>query len=262
MEIPFQINKFDESILGIIHKPRKNAKGNPTIIMFYGFNGERVDNNRLSVMCGRLAEQQGVTFVRFDYRGLGVSEGEFWNTTLDTKIEDAKAVIEYIERLYNDEISITALGFSDGVRVITEILDICPNISSVCLWSPVLFTLIDETHGKMRRKFYREPVTNQLVAPHRGLWVGQSYLRQLSAIGNEYDNIIKFDKPLLAIFGGGDSTIAETYQELDKLRQAGQYNISMKMISEADHLYSRREWINEITNETVKWAASVSIRNS
>jgi alpha/beta superfamily hydrolase len=257
MEIPFQINISGESILGMIHMPWRKAKGNPAVIMLYGFNGERVDNSRLSVLCGRLAEQQGVTFVRFDYRGLGLSEGEFWNTTLETKIQDAQTVIKFVSDFCGEQLSIIALGFSDGVRIATNLLEICPHISGLCLWSPVLFPLIDEVHGKIRRKFYREPQTNQLVTPHRGLWVGQQYLRQLSSVDNGYNQVKNSNKPILAVFGDYDPAIIKTQDELEKLIQDGQENIHVKMIPGADHLYSQKKWIEEITNETVRWVLSV-----
>ena len=257
MEIPIQIDVSGESVLGVMHLPNQKAKGSPVAIMFYGFNGERVDNNRISVLCGRRAEECGVTYVRFDYRGLGLSEGEFWNTSLDTKLEDAVAVIESVKELLGPDISIIALGFSDGVRIVTRLMKVCPDIKGLCLWSPVLFSITDEVHGKIRRKFYREPTTKQLVSQHRGLWVGQQYLRQLSATDHEFDSITDSNKQIVAIFGGNDPTIRETQSELHRLAETGSDNIHAILIPDADHLFSEAKWIDQIIGETVRWALEI-----
>lgn len=257
MELPFQLDVCGKSVLGIIHMPLQNAVGNPVAIMIYGFNGERVDNNRLSVLCGRIAEKKGVIFIRFDYRGLGVSEGEFYNTTLETKIEDTQNIIKFVNKLTNYQASIFLIGFSDGVRVATNFWE-SEEVSGMCLWSPVLFPIVDEVHGKMPKKFSREPQSKQLVVPHRGLWVGQKYLRQISMPDDSYNRIINVNKPLLTIFGENDPSVIQTKVELENLATNGSSNIDISTIPSADHLYSQEKWTQQISNQTIDWILSKS----
>lgn len=258
MEKPFQISVDGKSVLGMIHEPSVKARGNPTAVMIYGFNGERVDNNRISVLCGRYAQRHGITFVRFDYRGLGVSEGEFWDTTLDTKLRDAREIIRYIADQSDGTLSLFLVGFSDGVRIATTLLEQSENICGMCMWSPVLFPLVDEVHGRMPGKFSRHPQTGRLVVPHRGLWVGQQYLRQVSTPDKGYERIKSSSKPILAVFGGGDDAVEVTKHELEKLLADGRSNIGIKTIEEADHLFSREKWRDEVTKETVQWILDIS----
>jgi uncharacterized protein len=263
VQIPVQIDVNGQAILGILHVPLKRAVGSPIIILCYGFNGNRVENNRMSVFLGRLGEECGIILFRFDYRGLGVSEGEFWSTSILNKTEDALAVLEYLKGCFQGETyTLIALGFSDGIRIITNLINSCKDIVGICMWSPILFPVIDKVHEKHARRLMREPITKEMVMPFRGLWVGRQYLKQQSDIGQDFDIVKNFNHHRLVIFGENDPLVTETYEKLTEVGKDSGENMKIVMIPFADHLFSRVEWSSEVIRKTLDWAIDVGINNS
>ena len=101
MQIPIQIEVERTPVLGMLHIPENQAPGSPMILMCYGLNGNRVDNNRISVSLGVHAEKTGVILSRFDYRGLGISGGEFQQISLDTKMQDSIEMAQFLDACMN-----------------------------------------------------------------------------------------------------------------------------------------------------------------
>lgn len=254
MQIPIQIDVGGQYVFGMLHLPRKKVNPLRVVVMCYGLNGNRVENNRMTVFFGRKAEESGIAFCRFDYRGLGVSEGEFWNTSVQTKVEDVLAVVHHIKACFRDErIQIFALGYSDGVRIVLDLIERIKDIVGICLWSPILYTLIDNAHGRHARKFVREPNTGSLVLPHRGLWMGKEYLKQQIYKGDEPERLKKFLKPCMAFFGGNDPLTIKTRDRMIEMQNCERRDIEIAVVDGADHLFSRVSWSEQVIDKTLDW---------
>jgi len=258
MQVPFQIEVGCNTILGILHIPAKRAPGSPVVFMSYGLNGNRVDNNRISVAFGRKAEESGIIFCRFDYRGLGVSEKDFWEISMTTKIEDSLAVIEFLKGcMQAEKHSLFILGFSDGLRIAVPLLKHDIDVSGLILWSPIFFIETKYVDSSIPKKFEREPVSKEVVFPFKGLWINQKHLRQQVVLGTEYEDFRKFSKPKLSVFGGNDPATLATFKQINNGVSDihGAKNI---MIPDADHLYSGSKWTQQLITETVNWVKDVS----
>ena len=114
----------------------------PCVLMVTGSG--RVDRNEnqkklpINVM-GRLAgllAQRGIASLRYDKRGVGASEGLFWDTGFYDNVLDASAALAYLrthERVADDKIFL--LGHSEGAYIVTRVATETPGVAGVVLLS-------------------------------------------------------------------------------------------------------------------------------
>lgn len=261
MQIPFQICIKGKTIAGVLHIPSHRAKGAPTIIMCYGLNGDRVEVHRMSVIAARQAEELGVTFVRFDYRGLGLSDGEFWQSTIDTKVEDALGVVDFIRNCFqSEEHTIILLGFCDGVRVCCKVAELLDNIYGLAMWNPTFSPMpaVFRAGDKMPR-LVREPITKELVHPFFGLFMGSSYLRQVNS-NMSMDGFRAYNRPKLLVFAENDLYSKETREEFAISNSGDDPMEKIVTIPKAKHLFNSVEWTEQVISDTLTWAVEVGAK--
>lgn len=220
MLVPIHVNVSGKTILGMAHFPLRAMVGNPVLILCYGLNGNRVENNRMLVHLGYELVQNGLALIRFDYRGLGISEGDFSETDLQTKTEDIRAVVEYTLNVYEGENpSVILVGFSDGIKQILSCFnDLQVPIAGVLMLNPVIWST-DEADGDMpekppeRTEFMRHPQSGKIVANKLGHFFSPRYLRQLSQQPSVF---LKEEKTAL-FFSTHDAISACTKEKLSEL---------------------------------------------
>lgn len=109
------------------------------IVACYGFNGERSECHRMTIKFSRLLQKLDAAVLRFDYLGLGISDGEFHHTTLSTKVDNLIAVLQLVlDEMVNVD-NIVLLGFSDGAVVALQALQHFSGnakLNGLLLWSP------------------------------------------------------------------------------------------------------------------------------
>jgi pimeloyl-ACP methyl ester carboxylesterase len=261
MQIPVQIGVNGQMILGMFHLPEKSAPGFPTILFCSGLDGKRSEVHRMMTLAARKAERMGVSMLRFDYRGLGLSDGEFWQTSISRKIDDTLAVIDFIRGCYQDKrFCLIPLGFSDGARIASGLYKERAWIGGMVMWNPI-FNLVDANMvgGTPTARIVRHPVTKELVFPlFNGLWLGMEYLREQTGMGNATEDFYGFTGPKLTIFGGDDLITKDTREDLEK----GEHG-KVAVIPGANHTFNRSVWAEKVIDQTMEWAIEVgSITNN
>lgn len=255
LQIPIQIDVKSKFINGIIHMPVIRANGSPTIVVCYGLNGNRTELHRMLVHAGRRAEETGVILVRFDYRGLGVSDGEFWHSSIRSKIEDVMAMLDFLNGCFQDEKhTLILLGVSDGAKIASLVSYMKNGIMGLALWSPVF--ILPKHDIVMTSRMTREPLTKEIVYPFLGLWLGKEYLRDMK---NDLpiQHIKGFNGHKLLIFGGDDSLTQKTQEEIDnEIIDLGE-NVEIFKVPGSGHIYEKSKWSFEVINKTIGWALDI-----
>jgi uncharacterized protein len=250
MQVPIQLYHKGRQLLGMIHVPQRRAKGSPVVLMNYGMNGDRVDNHRLSVLFARHANEAGITVVRFDYSGCGVSTEEFWETSLSEKTSDTLAVVDFIKGCFpNEDFNLVMLGYSDGTRIMNKVARVRSEVKAVCMWNPIIRSMTG-TFKAAGKKMAIEPITKKLVFPLFGLYMGIDYLKE----ANEdllLEEVMELNMPKLFVFGSGDVHTLPLQQELDQFSLSG--NTTIEKIDGANHLFSTVEWSAQVIKLTTDW---------
>jgi hypothetical protein len=103
VRIPIQIERSGAALLGMFHVTSRPTQGSPLLLVNYGLNGDRVDNHSLSVLLAEKANLAGISVLRYDYAGCGVSGGEFPETSISSKLEDAQAMLRFMRGCQNEQ---------------------------------------------------------------------------------------------------------------------------------------------------------------
>lgn len=220
MLVPFHVNVSGKIILGMAHFPLRSMVGNPVLILCYGLNGNRVENNRMLVYLGYELAQNGIALIRFDYRGLGVSEGDFSETDMQTKMKDINAIVEYTLNVYeSDNPNIILVGFSDGIKqILSCVNDLRVPIEGILMLNPVIWSTYEEygdTLEKLSKKteFIRHPQSGKIIANRLGHFFSPKYLRQL----NQQPSFFFNERKTALFFSSHDTISACTKEKLCKL---------------------------------------------
>jgi len=262
MQIPVQTCVKGNMITGMLHVPAIRAKGTPVIIMCYGLNGDRVEIHRMSVIAARQAEEMGVVFLRFDYRGLGLSEGEFWSSSLESKTEDVLAMIDFVKGCFQMETTtLILLGFCDGGRIASRIAALRDDINGLIMWNPIFSALpaVFRSQGSEVR-LMREPKTKEFVYPFFGLWMGTNYLREINTI-MEMEELHGFKKPKLLIFAENDSYTRETRSSDFMDAFVKDPLIELLIIKNAKHLFNSINWTKQVIDNSLNWSINLAKSN-
>ncbi len=150
---PIEIIRDGKTMRGSIHIPDKYQGRMPCLILCHGFTANRDEPHFMFVKISRALEKLGIASIRFDFLGSGESDGEFCAMTINTEVEDCKAVIDYARNLsFIDENNINLLGFSMGGAVsIMTAAEIPAAINKLILMSPannMLTVLTQDIRGE------------------------------------------------------------------------------------------------------------------
>ena len=254
MRIPIEFDNKGKLILGIFHVANYQLNVPLVLIMCYGLNGHRVVQHRMAVKFGERLEENGVNLVRFDYRNVGVSEGNFEKSNIQERVEDIISVCKYVKAcFYNKKIRIVLVGFSDGARNVLKVTEKV-SIDGIVLWNPIL-NILDEKKSVINlnsKKLSLHPLYKVPIKKLLGVGMSLEMIRQIEA-----ENVInvfeKYDKDILLIFGDNDELSKDVREYLIYKDLINRSNMKYVTINNADHLFNKSEYVEQVFKVTIDW---------
>ena len=190
MDIPVQIVSHRKQISAILSLPLHSCEYNPVVVMCYGLNGDRSDVHRIACEASREMNRWGIACIRFDYRGQGVSDGDFIDVSIRTKKEDIIEVIKYIRGCYFQEnCKVILIGFSDGAKITSLVAEQCEEVEAVILWNPIFGAEKRRASLNEKKRLFKVGNEKKLAIPFLCLWLSIFYLREM----NEYNYVDKYN---------------------------------------------------------------------
>jgi len=114
-------NKRNEKLTGLRDIPAAQRKTYPTVVLVHGFGANKTEFGLFDDLAQRLASH-GYQIYRFDFAGLGESEGEYSCTTLSKLVEDLGSILNYVRAQPSTDMGKLGLvGMSLGTAVITAL---------------------------------------------------------------------------------------------------------------------------------------------
>jgi alpha/beta superfamily hydrolase len=179
--------------------------------------------------------EKGIATVRFDFRGSGDSEGEFYEMSPLTELRDAEEVYSFVRSRSWCSEKIAVVGYSLGGMVASLFAGRHPEISSLLLWSPVI----------MNQEFFqREDYTFDRGEQYKdvlGLKLGPIFFEDGRRV-DASEELKNYHGDLLIIHGSDD----ESVPYLPVKEYADQRGLSIHTVEEANHKYQRIDWIEEL----------------
>ncbi|MES2537885.1 MAG: hydrolase 1, exosortase A system-associated [Pseudomonadota bacterium] len=267
----------DQSLYGILSVP---AQASPRgVLIVVGGPQYRVGSHRQFTLLARDLAAQGVPVMRFDYRGMGDSEGEA--RQFDTIEVDMRQALDQFFVLMPGLREVVIWGLCDGASAALFYAHRDVRVSGLVLVNPWART--DEGLAKAYLKHY---YTARLF--DRELWrkilrggfdyraavrsvfrlAGQAVApRKESAAANVpplparlADGFRRFQGKVLLILSGNDLT-AQEFAELVKGSQDWQTQLRSSRVQrrdlpEANHTFSQRGWRDQVSSWTREWITS------
>lgn len=122
----------------------------PLLVMFHGFTGCKSEKHFMLSRLSKAVRVSGVATLRFDFGGTAESDGDFFDVTPRTEIEDGINIIQFAKMLKEiDTEKIALLGFSLGGFIAANVAGmLCTELKKLILISPSV-----ATHKKMERMY-------------------------------------------------------------------------------------------------------------
>lgn len=147
-EVPIVFNCVDCRLVGIVTIPEKSS---PTgVLIVVGGPQYRPGSHRQFTLLARELAQHGYPSCRFDYRGMGDSEGEMRN--FETVNEDLKAAIEAFLATAKGVEQVVIWGLCDAASAALYYAHTDPRIKGLILLNPWVHSEAGE--GRARIKHY------------------------------------------------------------------------------------------------------------
>lgn len=285
MEATAQINFGAKRLYGILHFPAPAAEIHRLVCMVVGGPQTRTGSHRLYVQIARALCQQGHVVFRFDYEGLGDSEGEF--VGYEQAGPSIRSALDYLFGRLPALREVILWSLCDGATACIRYAPSDSRISAMILCNPYVHTKISQARTMLKHYYVRRVLEKdfwQKVLAFR-FEAKQSFLsfaslvRTASASKNGkntsaaisskeifpeeiVDGLCRFRKPLRLLLSTNDLTAREfqsllqNRRELKRPQQRRQ--ITVRFIKDADHTFSSRLFKSRVIEQTLMALDEVS----
>jgi alpha/beta superfamily hydrolase len=247
-------------LAGVLHLPHPAKRPCPVVIYCPGKNGERYEVHRLAVKFARELADQGIGFLRFDYYGMGLSDGNYYEMTTSSKVSNVLRAYEFIRTRPDISLDKVAfLGFSDGARIALMSAN-RTGVERILLWSPLFYEFGGNFPNNKQPRFTRHPHDpGVLVMPWAGLWVGMNFYHDLKSIDIQ-NELLSYKGKSLIIYGDDDPLIEEEFQYLQTNNSKFYANDSthqVRVVHGAGHLFTSVMFEQQLMKQSAKWLTQV-----
>lgn len=285
----------DSHLYGTLHLPEGDCEHG--VIIIVGGPQYRVGSHRQFVDLARALARAGIAVLRFDYRGMGDSEGDFAGFTgIDHDI--AAAVDAFARRLPQVQ-KLALWGLCDGATAAACYAASDSRIGGLVLLNPWVRSEAGEARAYLRHYYWqrlRQPdfwqklrqgrfsfrdSFNSLIGALRRS-IGKTTRAGSGAQGVETDTsadlvkqsadqpdlvtqvgqgLDRFSGPVLLVLSGRDLTASEFKDALRSSRVlrrvTAQPEYRIEHLTESDHTFSRQKWKDRVANWTIEWMLSL-----
>ena len=137
METPFYFKNKTYELFGIFHEPDMISKENGFVFV-HPFAEEKLWAHRVLVTFARELSKRGYPVLRFDFMGHGDSEGNFEDSTIQTRLSDIRCAIQTIREKAPSIKGICILGLRFGATLAALASEQEKDIVKLILWDPII----------------------------------------------------------------------------------------------------------------------------
>lgn len=136
-ETPYYFNNGNYRLFGILYKP-DNKDVKEGFIFCHPFAEEKLWTQRVMVNFARELMKKGYAVLRFDFMGHGDSEGNFSESSVQTRLEDIQIACEFLNTKIPNLKLINLLGLRFGATLAVLAVEKIKKINRLVLWDPII----------------------------------------------------------------------------------------------------------------------------
>jgi uncharacterized protein len=283
MEQAVRFRVGDDELLGILHPGwDSSARG---VLIVVGGPQYRVGSHRQFLLLARYLASANVPVFRFDYRGMGDSDGAMRD--FETVDEDIRVAIDTFQANTPGLQEVVIWGLCDAASAALSYAHRDDRVSGLVLLNPWV-----RTEQGLAKAYFKTYYLQRLVS--RDFWAGLLHGRfnpvasvrslagmvlRVAAPGGRQATVLgdgdpleagslpermaagweRFHGPILLILSGDDLTAAE-FRDTTATSPAwqgllDQPRVTVRELPEANHTFSRREWRDQVAQWTLEWVS-------
>jgi exosortase A-associated hydrolase 1 len=276
VERPLLFDCRGARLLGILARP-EHVSGVGLLIVVGGPQ-YRAGSHRQFVRLARHAAAHGFAALRFDYRGMGDSDGA--PRSFETIDEDISAAIDALMRSCPGMIGVALWGLCDGASAALMYAHRDRRVLGLALLNPWV-----RSEQTLARTHLRHYYVSRVLTPEfwSKLASGQLRVRE-SVLGLVSDlraahaepaparpaetyqqrmleGLRRFRGRVLLILSGNDLTAREFEDHAEQdphwRRLLAESRVQRMTVEDADHTFSAQHWQSEVERQTVRWLKSL-----
>ena len=192
----------------------------------------------------------GIAVLRFDFTGLGASEGDFANTNFSSNVGDLVAAADHLRE--NFEAPKMLIGHSLGGAAVLAGAGRVPEAEAVCTIGAPADPAYVARHFQESRAEIEEKGEAEVLLVGRPFRIKKQFLEDLESQKLEQD-IAAMEKALLVFHSPADAIVG--VENAARIFQAAKHPKSFVSLDDADHLLSRKEDAAYVADVIAAWAA-------
>jgi putative redox protein len=238
-------NLYGETLAGTLHLPDKSSERG--IVLGHCFTCTR--HTSILRRIAKDLSNAGFIALRFDFSGNGQSQGEFTESTYSKQVSEMQTAADVIASHGAAWIGMAGHSMGGSISFLTAAQD--ENVKAVCTIGSRLTGLkvtgfLNRTQKEILEK------TGEVTFTSRGRFLKITDEFFTDADRFDLPQLLQsFDKPLLMVHGDQDEIIpvGEAY----KAREMSNGSARLEVISGADHMFSREEDRQAVSQLVVDW---------
>jgi pimeloyl-ACP methyl ester carboxylesterase len=241
-----------QDLYGVWHYP-KDRLSYPALILCPGFGSQKSGGFRIYVELAERLCEKGIATLRFDYRGYGDSDGDFFDVTLSSQVEDVVFMMDYLKE--NESIhSLSILGGSLGGRIaLHAALECIESLHSLLLWVPLITSLqweksweqLKEKNPNFKYQDFQGQRVNAEFVNEFFTWPTPSLIPKLTHL------------PLFTAYSELDEILTPQHiKELKFQRKSAKAPTTYLELKEADHRFSEVSVRQTLLDATIDYLVS------
>lgn len=239
-------NADGHELAGVLHRP----DGQPAAWVLFAHCFTCTKNIKAAVHVSQALVDQGFAVMRFDFTGLGESEGEFCSTTITTNVDDLVAAAAWLEREHSAPAVL--VGHSFGGAAVLRAAHRLPSVRAVA----TIAAPADPGHVRHllgdAEKVIRDEGQGEVMLAGRPFTIGRAFLEDLER--DDWKDVINDLRRALLIFHSPqDETVS-----IDNARQIFDHALHPKSfvsLEDADHLLSDAADSRYVAAVLAAWAS-------
>jgi len=270
-------------LIGIATQPETPAETGMLIVV--GGPQYRAGSHRQFTLLARQLAEQGIASMRFDYRGMGDSEGDMRN--FEAIDADIRAAIDAFIKHAPEVRRVAIWGLCDAASAALFYAHTDTRVSSLILLNPWVHTEAGASRARlkhyylsrlMQRSFWTKFLSGKielsksagdLSKSAHSVVTGASLITSAPTdprhgspghIERMFDGLKRFQGEILFILSGNDLTAQEfivlTQQDKSWKRLCHSPKITSETVKKANHTFSSQTWRGQVETHTAQWVTN------
>ena len=238
-------NQQGESLAGLLETPDEDTKAYALFAHCFTCSKDIAAASRIT----RALAKKGIAVLRFDFTGLGNSDGDFANTNFSSNINDLIQAASHLEENYAAPVMI--IGHSLGGAAVLAASQSIPSIKAiVTIGAPSTGHHVEHLFAHAKEEIVNNDEALVDLAG-RKFTIKKQFIDDINSY-NDTEHVSQLNKALLILHSPIDETVS--IDEAAKIYSAAKHPKSFISLDKADHLLSRREDSEYVASVISSWA--------